>query len=316
MRGRIIELGGEFHFRSQVTDILPEEHAVVVNENEKMSAGPLVLAVGHSARDTFEMLFRHDLPMEAKSFAVGVRVEHLQKTIDLSQYGREDRGSLPAAAYKLTEKLKNGRGVYTFCMCPGGYVVNASSEEGQLAVNGMSYHDRAGRNANSAVIVTVSPKDYGSDHVLAGIAFQRRLERNAWEEGQGKVPVQCFGDFCSDRLSKDFGRIIPSIKGKFTFGNVRHIFPDEISESIAEGISAMGRRITGFSDDDVVLSGVESRTSSPVRILRNENFESKISWIYPCGEGAGYAGGITSAAMDGMKVAEAVIRKYAVPESD
>ena len=316
MRGRIIELGGEFHFRSQVTDILPEEHAVVVNGNEKMSAGPLVLAVGHSARDTFEMLFRHDLPMEAKSFAVGVRVEHLQKTIDLSQYGREDRGSLPAAAYKLTEKLKNGRGVYTFCMCPGGYVVNASSEEGQLAVNGMSYHDRVGRNANSAVIVTVSPKDYGSDHVLAGIAFQRRLERNAWQEGQGKVPVQCFGDFCSDRLSKDFGRIIPSIKGKFTFGNVRHIFPDEISESIAEGISAMGCRITGFSDDDVVLSGVESRTSSPVRILRNENFESKISWIYPCGEGAGYAGGITSAAMDGMKVAEAVIRKYAVPESD
>lgn len=311
MRSRIIELGGEFRFHAKVTDILTEEHAVMVNGKEQLRTGPLILAIGHSARDTFEMLHLREVPMEAKSFAVGVRVEHLQKMIDASQYGREERGELPAAAYKLTEKLENGRGVYTFCMCPGGYVVNASSEEGLLAVNGMSYHDRAGENANSAVIVTVSPADYGGDGPLAGVAFQRELERKAWEEGQGSVPVQRFADFCADRVSEGFGNVRPNIKGSFSQGNLRHIFPDEISDSIEKGIRAMDCRIRGFADDDALLSGVESRTSSPVRIVRNEEFTSSLPWIYPCGEGAGYAGGITSAAMDGMKVAEAVIRKYA-----
>ena len=310
MRNRIIGLGGEFRFHSKVTDILEEEQAVVVNGSEKIRTGPLILAIGHSARDTFEMLHRRGLPMEAKSFAVGVRVEHPQKVIDRSQYGREDRGDLPAASYKLTEKLENGRGVYTFCMCPGGWVVNASSEEGLLAVNGMSYHDRDGENANSAVIVTVSPEDYGSDGPLSGVSFQRDLERKACQEGQGKVPVQRFGDFRANRVSESFGSVHPNIKGECAFGNLRHIFPPEISASIQEGICSMDRKIHGFADDDVLLSGVESRTSSPVRILRDEEFVSEISWVYPCGEGAGYAGGITSAAMDGMKVAEAVIRKY------
>ncbi len=310
MRKRIIELGGEFRFHSKVTDILEEEQAVVINSSEKLRTGPLILAIGHSARDTFEMLHRRGLPMEAKSFAVGVRVEHPQKVIDRSQYGRENRGDLPAASYKLTEKLENGRGVYTFCMCPGGWVVNASSEEGFLAVNGMSYHDRDGENANSAVIVTVSPEDYGTDGPLAGVSFQRDLEKKAWQEGQGKVPVQRFADFRADRVSESFGSVRPNIKGEYAFGNLRHIFPSEISASIQEGICAMDRKIHGFADDDALLSGVESRTSSPVRIVRNEEFVSAIPWIYPCGEGAGYAGGITSAAMDGMKVAEAVIRKY------
>ena len=314
MRSRITELGGEFRFHAKVTDILMEEHAVMVNGAEQFSTGPLILAIGHSARDTFEMLYLRGVPMEAKSFAVGVRVEHLQKMIDASQYGREERGELPAAAYKLTEKLENGRGVYTFCMCPGGYVVNASSEEGLLAVNGMSYHDRAGENANSAVIVTVSPADYGGDGPLAGVAFQRDLERKAWEEGQGKVPVQRFADFCAGRVSEGFGTVRPNIKGSFSRGNLRNIFPEEISDSIEKGIRAMDHRIRGFADDDALLSGVESRTSSPVRIVRNEEFISSRSWLYPCGEGAGYAGGITSAAMDGMKVAEAVIRKYAPEE--
>lgn len=310
MRNRIIELGGEFRFHSKVTDIFEEEQSVAINGSEKIRTGPLILAIGHSARDTFEMLYRRGLPMEAKSFAVGVRVEHLQKMIDESQYGRTERGDLPAASYKLTEKLENGRGVYTFCMCPGGWVVNASSEERLLAVNGMSYHDRSGENANSAVIVTVSPEDFGSDSPLAGVSFQRDLERKAWQEGQGKVPVQRFADFCADRVSDGFGSVRPNIKGKYTMGNLRHIFPQEISDSIQEGICAMDRKIHGFADDDALLSGVESRTSSPVRIMRNKEFVSEIPWIYPCGEGAGYAGGITSAAMDGMKVAEAVISKY------
>ena len=193
-------------------------------------------------------------------------------------------------------------------------MVNASSEEGLLAVNGMSYHDRAGENANSAVIVTVSPADYGGDGPLAGVAFQRELERKAWEEGQGRVPVQRFADFCAGRVSEGFGTVRPNIKGSFSRGNLRNIFPEEISDSIEKGIRAMDHRIRGFADDDALLSGVESRTSSPVRIVRNEEFTSSFSWIYPCGEGAGYAGGITSAAMDGMKVAEAVIRKYAPEE--
>jgi uncharacterized FAD-dependent dehydrogenase len=311
MREEILRLGGEFSFHSQVTDLLVEQHCLQVNGTEEIPAGVVVFAIGHSARDTFEMLNRHQLPMRAKSFAVGVRVEHPQELIDQSQYGRSRGKELPAAAYKLTEKLTNGRGVYTFCMCPGGYVVNASSEEHRLAVNGMSYSDRAGKNANSAVIVTVTPEDFGSEDALAGIAFQRKLEENAWKAGQGKVPVQRFEDFRKNRISTEYGTVSPCIKGAYTLANVREIFPKELSLSLEDGILAMDHKIRGFAGEDVLLSGVESRTSSPVRIERNEQCVSeKISWIYPCGEGAGYAGGITSAAMDGIKVAEEIIRRY------
>ena len=200
-------------------------------------------------------------------------------------------------------------------MCPGGYVVNASSEEGHLAVNGMSYHDRDGVNANSAVIVTVTPEDYGSSHPLAGVEFQRMLEKRAYEEGQGKVPVQCFRDFCEGRVSEGFGEVHPQIKGAYTFGNVRSLFPETLGASLEEGIRLMDHKIQGFAREDAVLSGVESRTSSPVKLERNEEFESNLGGVYPCGEGAGYAGGITSAAMDGMKTAEALIRKYAPKHS-
>lgn len=310
MRSEIIRLGGEVRFHSQVTDILPQENLLVVNNEEKIKTNAAVLAIGHSARDTFQTLFDRGFTMEPKSFAVGVRVEHSQKLIDEASYGKKERGKLPAAAYKLTEKLENGRGVYTFCMCPGGYVVNASSEEGLLAVNGMSYHGRAGENANSAVIVTVTKEDYGSDHPLSGVRFQRELERKAWEAGKGDVPVQRFADFCADRISTQLGSVRPQIKGNYTFGDVRGIFPEDISRSLEQGIRKMDRKIHGFAGDDAILSGVESRTSSPVRILRNGEFTASVPWIYPCGEGAGYAGGITSAAMDGLKVAEAVIRKY------
>lgn len=314
MREQIIRMGGEFRFHSQVTDLLPEEKCLVINEKEKIPADAAVLAIGHSARDTFEMLYRHGLHMEAKSFAVGLRVEHRQETVDNAMYGRQ-RGGLPAAAYKLTAQLDSGRGVYTFCMCPGGYVVNASSEEGFLAVNGMSYHGRAGDNANSAVIVTVTREDYGSDHPLAGMEFQRKLEKRAWEEGKGKIPVQRFDDFCYGRLTHDFGKVVPNIKGSYTFGNLRNLFPEELAGSLEEGIRAMGKKLPGFDDKDTVLSGVESRTSSPVRIMRGKDLTSSVPWIYPCGEGAGYAGGITSAAMDGLKTAEAIIGRYSYSQN-
>lgn len=310
MRREIEKMGGEFRFHSQVTDLIPEEKVLIINDEEKIRAGAAVLAIGHSARDTFYMLCERGFDMEAKAFAVGVRVEHPQRLIDENMYGRDNRGNLPAASYKLTEKLDNGRGVYTFCMCPGGYVVNASSEPGCLAVNGMSYHGRAGENANSAVIVTVTPQDYGTDHPLSGVEFQRKLERRAWEEGKGCVPVQRFEDFCENKDTEKLGSIKPSIKGHYRLGNVRNIFPEELSLSIRDGIRAMDQKIRGFAGEDVLLSGVESRTSSPVRINRDDSFRSNIPWVYPCGEGAGYAGGITSAAMDGIKVAETLIRKF------
>lgn len=310
MRREIEKMGGEFRFHSQVTDLIPEEKVLVINDEEKIKAGAAVLAIGHSARDTFYMLCKRGFDMEAKAFAIGVRVEHPQRLIDENMYGRDNRGDLPAASYKLTEKLDNGRGVYTFCMCPGGYVVNASSEPGCLAVNGMSYHGRAGENANSAVIVTVTPQDYGTDHPLSGVEFQRKLERRAWEEGKGCVPVQRFEDFCENKDTEKLGSIKPSIKGHYRLGNVRNIFPEELSFSIRDGIRAMDQKIRGFAGEDVLLSGVESRTSSPVRINRDDSFRSNIPWVYPCGEGAGYAGGITSAAMDGIKVAETLIRKF------
>lgn len=310
MRNRITELGGEFRFYSQVTDVLPDEQCVVINGQDKIRTEAAVFAIGHSARDTFQMLYERGVCMEAKSFAVGVRVEHPQKMINQNMYGDYRGSGLPAASYKLAEKLENGRGVYTFCMCPGGYVVNASSEEGRLAVNGMSYHGRAGENANSAVIATVTREDFGSSHPLAGIAFQRELEERAWKAGSGKVPVQRLEDFLNNQASRKMGRVSPSIKGDYAPANVRQIFPEELAWSIGEGICRMGRKIRGFDDADTVLSGVESRTSSPVRILRNEKYTSSIPWIYPCGEGAGYAGGITSAAMDGMRVAEAVISEF------
>ena len=310
MRKAIIELGGEIRFQSLVTDLLIDQNevtGVVVNGEETISTDTVVLAVGHSARDTFSMLFDRNVPMQAKSFAVGVRIEHPQQMINFSQYGGASMEYLPTASYKLTAKLEDGRGAYTFCMCPGGYVVNASSEENRLAVNGMSYHKRDGQNANSAVIVTVTPKDYQGTSPLAGVEFQRRLEENAFKAGEGKVPVQCFGDFCKNQATKELGEVIPQIKGGYKLANVRSIFPESLGSDLEKGIRLMDEKIHGFAREDCVVSGVESRTSSPVKIMRDEAFQSAVKGLYPCGEGAGYAGGITSAAMDGMKVAEAVI---------
>ena len=312
VRSEIIALGGEIWFGSRLEDITAEggklRQITLERDGEKsaLSCSVLILATGHSARDTFFNLHRTGLFMEAKSFAVGVRVEHPQEMIGQNQYGRYYK-ELPAADYKLTYQTAGGRGVYSFCMCPGGYVVNASSEAGMLAVNGMSYYERGGANANSAIVVTVSPEDFWGKGALAGVEFQRRYERAAFLQAGGKIPVQLFGDFLQDVPSSSFGEIIPQMRGEYSFGNVREILPKVIGDSIAEGIQAFDKRIKGFARADVLLSGIESRTSSPVRIVRDESMQSNIKGLYPCGEGAGYAGGIMSAAMDGLRAADAVI---------
>lgn len=349
MRNEIVRLGGEVRFQSLMTDIEVRDgrvESIVINGKEKLGCEQLVLAIGHSARDTFAMLYEKGVPMEAKAFAVGLRVEHLQSMINESQYGTADPGSLGAAPYKVTAKSRNGRGVYSFCMCPGGYVVNASSEEGRTAVNGMSYSGRDGINANSAVIVAVTPEDFGSDHPLAGVAFQRRLEEKAYELGQGKIPAQRYGEFREQVLKKS-GRwrqearcstepgilystaaetsgdaaqpegtatatVMPQCRGEYTWADLSSLLPEDCSEAFLDGMESFGRQIHGFDRPDTVLLGVESRTSSPVRIGRDETMQSEIRGLYPCGEGAGYAGGITSAAMDGLRVAEQIASETGV----
>ncbi len=340
LRSQIIKWGGEVRFESQVTALLTEDDRAaeasalsrritgVVANGEEIRGGAVVLAIGHSARDTFQMLHGLQVPMEAKAFAVGLRMEHPREMIDRLQYG--DCGiSLPAAAYKVTAQTASGRGVYSFCMCPGGYVVNASSEPGRTTVNGMSYSGRDGTNSNSAMIVTVSPEDYeayGGTGPLAGIAFQRHLEERAYEIGQGAVPVERYGDFkaavCgaadAEKLNRQEGMrfplmpgFSPAIKGAWQFAPVHDILPDFLNQALVEGIDLIGQKMPGFAHGDAYLSGVESRTSSPIRILRDETGQSALKGLFPCGEGAGYAGGITSAAMDGILIAEKVAAAYA-----
>ena len=330
MRDYLIKHGAEFRFQTCLKDIQIKEnalHALVTEDDTVIPADVAILALGHSARDTFMMLHRHQLPMEAKNFAVGFRVEHPQQMIDDAMYGNGKRNALrlPAAPYKVTSNFPNGRGVYSFCMCPGGYVVNASSEEHRLAVNGMSYSDRGGSNANSAIIVSVTPEDFkadairhgvledadGKEDVLSGVRFQERLEERAWKLGNGKIPQQLFGDYCKNRPSVSYGAFESTTKGDSVLCNLRGLLPEELEESFIEGMHHFSRAIPEFDREDAILSGVESRTSSPVRIVRDESFQSNIRGIYPCGEGAGYAGGIMSAAMDGLKVAEAIGR-YAI----
>lgn len=313
MREEIIRLGGDVCFSSQLTDIKTENGVLkqlCVNDSQWMDCECLVPAVGHSARDTFRMFKERGMDLTAKSFAIGLRIEHPQEMINESQYGMKSDKVLGSAAYKLTYTSSNGRGVYTFCMCPGGYVVNASSEKDGCVVNGMSYHGRNSSNANSAVVVTVTPEDFPSEDVLAGLEFQRQWERKALEAGKGKVPVQLFKDFRDGTDSKEFGEVTPVHKGAVAFADLNQCLPSYVCESLKEGIEAFGHKIKNFDRGDAVLSGVETRTSSPVRMERNSDFLSSIGGIYPCGEGAGYAGGIISAAMDGLRIAEAVAGVY------
>ncbi|MEY8337317.1 FAD-dependent protein [Lachnospiraceae bacterium 62-35] len=313
MREEIIQLGGSIRFLNRVTDLMAEDGHVsglLVNETEFVKAEAIVLAIGHSARDTFEMLDRKGIPISPKAFAVGLRIQHPQEMINMVQYGPGNEDILGPASYKLTHQASNGRGIYSFCMCPGGYVVNASSEERRLAVNGMSCHARDGLNANSALIVTITPEDFPDSSPLSGISYQRRLEAAAYQHGQGGIPIQLYGDFKEGRISSCFGQVQPQIKGGYAFANIKEMLPDYVSQALLEGIEAFGRTLPGFDRWDAILAGVESRTSSPVRIERDSHFESPLKGLFPCGEGAGYAGGITSAAMDGIRIAEEICRRY------
>ena len=311
MREQMIAWGAEIRFSTKMTDIKIFDNAIAgiyTSEGEFIAGSQLVLAPGHSSRDTFKMCEELQLPMEAKPFAVGFRVEHPREMIDKRQYGQECPSCLMAAEYKVTAKSSEGRGIYSFCMCPGGYVVNASTEKGHLAVNGMSYSDRAGRNSNSAIIISVNCEDFPGTGPLAGVEFQRELEKKAYLLGEGKIPVQYYKDF--KKKSEHQGIIpegfLPQIKGDYVFTDVNKILPEALNRSFIQGMEHFHRLIPGFGDDYAIVAGVESRTSSPLRILRNERGESEIKGLYPCGEGAGYAGGITSAAMDGIFIAEQV----------
>lgn len=334
IRNEIIRLGGQVHHLCRLDDITVMNgsvKALSINNNSGkeivlndlngkklqtlsigsnvVNASDVILAIGHSARDTFEILERR-LEIEQKNFAVGIRIQHPQKMINNSQYGKGHSEALPPSPYKVTNKTSNGRDVFSFCMCPGGYVVNASSKANRLCVNGMSYSDRGSENANSALIVAIDRKDFADDSPLSGMYLQEKLEENAYKLGNGKIPVQLFKDYKAGVASKQFGDINPVFKGETSFANLRDVFPEEINKAIIESIEKFGYTIEGFSDGDAILAAVESRTSSPIRITRDETLQSSVRGLYPAGEGAGYAGGIMSAAMDGIRVADAIINKY------
>ncbi|MBR3579372.1 MAG: NAD(P)/FAD-dependent oxidoreductase [Lachnospiraceae bacterium] len=366
IRKKIIELGGEVRFSTQMTDIIydniddnygqsgldikihdteseksetdikiPDDKTrnfdgglynklkvtgVVLADGTKLDCDSLVLALGHSARDTFEMLKSKGVYMEQKPFAIGIRVQHPRDYIDTQQYG-DFAEFLPAADYKLTLTREGKRSVYSFCMCPGGYVVNASSEPGRLAVNGMSYSGRDGKSSNAAIVVAVSPDDYPGDDPLAGMYLQRKLEEDAYNANNGKIPVQSLKDFaeksfinCDEYIDtvcsegSFFEDNMPDCKGLWEYGDINTFLPEYITKSLLEAFPEFGKSIKGYNAKNTLLLGLESRTSSPVRISRGEDLQSvNVSGLYPCGEGAGYAGGITSAAMDGLKVADRII---------
>ena len=313
IRKEIISLGGEVRFNSLFDSIKTENGEVVGctytditdNTTNSIETDSIILAIGHSARDTFRLLRDSNVNMEAKGFAVGMRVIHKQSIIDRFTYGdSNDDGTFPASDYKLTAHTENGRGVYSFCMCPGGYVVDSSSENERICVNGMSYSDRNSGYANSAIIVNCDPGDFGDD-LFSGMYFQEELEHKAFVAGQGRIPVQNYGDYKTGKVSDSIDENA-AIRGQYTLSNLRDVFPDFVNDSIIEAFDIFNKRIDGFNGADTVCAAVESRTSSPVRILRDEYGHSNTKGLFPCGEGAGYAGGITSAAVDGIKCAENV----------
>ena len=319
LRKKIIKLGGDVRFESTVTDISSRNGQLNSVTVQPQSGAPyrietrhVILAIGHSARDTFEWLFRLRLPMEPKPFSVGARIEHLQEAIDRAQYGAfAGHPALGAADYKLAVHLPNGRGVYTFCMCPGGEVVAAASEENPLVTNGMSEFARNGRNANSALLVGITPEDFASEHPLSGIHFQRDLEEKAFALGGGgyRAPAQRVEDFLKNKPSLRYGEVEPTYRPGITLANLSGCLPEFVAESMRLGLRFMDRKLHGFAHPDALLTGVETRSSSPVRILRDKNGQSPtLRGLFPCGEGAGYAGGIISAAVDGIRCAEFAIQ--------
>ena len=310
IRKRIIELGGEVRFGAQVTDIFSENgklSALEIGGCERLLCDRAVLAIGHSARDTFETLLARNIPMEAKPFSMGVRIEHKQDMVDFSQYGCNDP-VLPPASYKLVQHLEN-RTVYSFCMCPGGFVVAAASEEGGIVTNGMSNSAREGDNANAAILVGVNPGDFPTDGPLGGMYWQREIERKAYQLTRSyRAPAQRVGDFLKGVATEKAGDIAPTYRPSVHFCDLGEVLPPVITDAIREAIPLLDKQLPGFSSPDAILTGPETRSSSPVRILRGEQRESiGLAGLYPCGEGAGYAGGIMSAAIDGILTAEAML---------
>lgn len=317
LREKIIKLGGEFRFESIMTDIIFKNNkisAIMLNDEEKIPAKDVILAIGHSARDTYEKLYERGLKMAAKPFSMGIRIEHKREMIDRSQYGDfYNEKKLGAARYKLVAHVPDGRSVYSFCMCPGGYVMASSSEENRLTINGMSEYARDNENSNSALLVNVFPEDFDNDSPLAGVEFQRHWEAKAFELGGGgyKAPVQLLGDFLQNKKSEKLGAVKPSYRPGFTLVNLRDCLPNFIYENLKKALPQFENKIKGFTKHDAVLTALESRSSAPLKILRDEeSFESSVAGLYPTGEGAGYAGGIVSSAVDGILVAEEILKKY------
>jgi len=334
MRNYIIENGGEFLFENKLVDFKIEDGKLAsasyidvskianINDNKEdlqqeennklneLETDSLVLAIGHSARDTFEKVYEKGLNMEKKNFSVGVRIEHKQEMINKSQYGTKTKLKLPPAEYKLAYHGKD-RSCYTFCMCPGGTVMGSSSNNGEIVTNGMSKFARDGENANSAVLVSVTPDDFKGSSPLEGMYFQKELEEKAFKLGGSNyyAPIQKVGDFLENRKTTELGNVKPTYKPGVTLSNLQEILPSYVTKTLKEGLLDFDRKIKGFASEDAIMTGVETRSSSPVRIVRNEFLESNIKGIYPCGEGAGYAGGIMTAAMDGIKVAIKILEK-------
>ena len=312
IREEILSLGGEIRFNTRLDSLIIEEGVLkgaVTHSGQTIACSRLILAIGHSARDTFEQLLALNVPMERKAFSMGCRIEHLQSDIDAAQYGSaamRKKASLPAADYKLSHN-----GVYTFCMCPGGYVFPAASEKEAVCTNGMSYSGRAGENANSAVLVTLHPEDFPGEGVLAGMVWQREIESRAYRlSGDYRATSQLAGDFLKNVPSTGPGKVRPTYLPSVRWGSLDEILPERICSAIRAALPEFGNKLPGFDSPDAVLTAPETRSSSPVRILRGAEYESSIKGLYPCGEGAGYAGGITSAAVDGLRCAEAVLKSY------
>ena len=320
IRQEIIENGGEVRFRAKVTDFVIKDgsvEAVIINDKERLNCRVVMLAIGHSARDTFKVLHDRGVKMTQKPFSIGVRIEHPQIIINKSQYGKfANHEKLGAADYKLAAHFDNGRSAYTFCMCPGGMVIAAASEENMVVTNGMSYHARDMENANSALLVGVNPEDFESSHPLAGVEFQRKWESLAFVLGgkNYKAPAQKVGDFLKDRPSDAIGDVRPTYNLGVTMTDLRGCLPKYVTDTLKMAIIAFDRKIKGFAYADAIMTGVETRSSSPIRIVRDENFESNIKGLYPIGEGAGYAGGIMSAAIDGLRAAEEIAKSYNIKE--
>ena len=317
IRGEIEKLGGSILFDSRLTgftadgDGLKEIEYLSDGEHKKLPCRRLILAIGHSARDTFEMLMASGVPIEPKAFSMGARIEHLQADVDSAQYGKERGTVLPPADYSLSVHLPDGESAYTFCMCPGGEVIAAASEEGGVVTNGMSLSSRSGINSNAALLVTLSPEDFPGDGPLAGMYWQREIERKAFEAGGRNyaAPAQLAGDFLQGKPSQGAGEIVPSYRPGVVWCDLHQVLPEKICRVMEEAIPELGKKLGGFDRPDAVLTAPETRSSSPVRIPRGADLCSAVNGLYPCGEGAGYAGGITSAAVDGLRCAEAVIEE-------